>query len=137
MTTITIDRSSLRLADLVITSDGSSGAELVDWAPGARQVDNTYAESRWRDGGKLTSSRARIATMTLVVRFEEATPADAIAAAEALVEALDQWGYVITENTGASEIDYSCMPATTQIGRDPVMLDEGIVVVTCSIPRQP
>jgi hypothetical protein len=137
MTTITIDRSGLSLADLVITSDGSSGIELVDFAPGQKQVDNTYAESAWRSGGKLTRSRARITAMRLVVRFEADTAAEAIDAAEELVQALEQWDYTITEDTGTTRIEYACMPASTEPGRDPVLLEAGILIVTASIPRQP
>lgn len=138
MTTLTIDRSGLSLADLVITADGSSSYELESFAPGRVERENTLAESRWRDGGRITSSRKAVTAMALVVRCHGTDVDDALTLAAALEVALgDQLSFTITELTDSTSIDYDCMAASVDIARDPVLLEGSIIVVSASIPRQP
>lgn len=135
--TLTIDRTSLSLSALVVTSDGTSAAELVAWDPGRieRQVD--FARSRWLPGGFPVSSRDEIVATSLAVRLEAADADAVLAIADAWVTAFGQLNYTISEDTGTLVTVYECFPASVQVSRDPELLDVGIVVVTVSIPRQP
>jgi hypothetical protein len=138
MSILSINRSSLSQGDLDITADGSGRYELVSFTPGRVDRDNVYAESRWLDGAQMVSSRKRLATMNLVVRVHGDDAEDALDGADELTAALaDQLRYTITEETGTALREYACLSATVDTGRDPVLLEAGIVVVTAIIPRQP
>lgn len=136
MTTLTIDQTSLSYSPLVITTDGSSDFELVSFAPGRVESDNTYAESPMLDGALLTQTRRQIVTMSLVVRCGSGT-VEAGANADNLIQALTQFSYVITEDSTPVYWEYACMPASVEQGRDPLLLGDGFIIVTASIPRQP
>ena len=141
MITLTISRTDLTIPLLPLTiSDGGTGTYvLVSFAPGAKQRDNAYAQSRWLDGGQLVSTRTDIVTMDLAVQVRGSSTQAIIDAAEALDQALDQFAYTVTQSvTGAlTTTVYDCMPANTSFPYDPVMFRAGLGMFTASIPRQP
>ena len=141
MITLTISRTALTVPGLPLTiNDSGTGTYvLVSFAPGAKQRDNAMAKSRWLDGGQLVSTRTDIVTMDLTVQVRGASTQAIIDAAAVLDEALDQYGFTITQQiVGAiTTTEYTCMPANTSFPYDPVMFRAGLGMFTASIPRQP
>ena len=141
MITLTISRTDLTVPGLplTITDSGTGTYVLVAYAPGAKAKDNAIAKSRWLPGGALVSTKTDILTMDLVVRVNAATVPALITAAEALDEALDQFGYTITEQVSGAltSTTYTCLPANTSFPYDPILFRAGMGLFTASIPRQP
>jgi hypothetical protein len=137
--TLTIDRSSLGLLPLTINDSGTGTYVLTSFMPGAKSRDNSYAQSRWLDGGRLVSTRTEIVTMDMVVRINSTTVPLLLDAATVLETALDQFGYTITEavSGAVSTTTYTCMPASTSFPYDPVQFRRFTGLFTASIPRQP
>lgn len=141
MITLTIDRSALTIPGLplTITDSGTGTYVLVSYAPGAKQRDNAIAKSRWLPGGALVSTKTDILTMDLVVRINAASVPALLAAAATLDEALDQFGFTITEQVAGAltSTTYTCLPANTSFPYDPILFRAGMGLFTASIPRQP
>ena len=141
MITLTLSRSALTVPGLPLTINdtGTGTYVLVAFQPGARVKDNAIAESRWLDGGQLVSTKTSILTMDLVLRVNASTVPAILAAAAALDEAFDQYGYTITEAVSGAltSTTYTCLPASTSFPYDPVQFRAGTGLYTASIPRQP
>ena len=139
MITLTIDRSSLALLPLTINDSGTGTYVLVSYAPGAKVRDNALAKSRWLDGGQLLSTRTDILTMDMAVQVRASSTQAILDAAAVLDQALDQFGYTITEQVAGAitSVQYACQPANTSFPYDPVMFRGGLGMFTASIPRQP
>lgn len=138
---LSISRTGLTIPGLPLTiSDSGTGTYvLVSYAPGAKSRENAVAQSRWLDGGALVSTRTSILTMDLVVQVRGASVSAILDNAAILDEALDQFGYTITEQVAGAltSTQYACMPANTSFPYDPVMFRAGLGMFTASIPRQP
>lgn len=119
-----------------VTDSGTTGYVLEAWNPGLVSRDNTYATSRWIDGGALTSSRKDILTMEGSIQSWGTSTTDAVAKANTLGSALGAFSYTITES-GAGAATYTCMPADYRIEYNPAKLRGFLAVITVSIPRQP
>lgn len=141
MISLTISRDLLTppQTPLTISDSGTGTYVLVSMDPGARLRENAVAKSRWIDGGQLVSTRTDLLTLELVVRINATGMAAVKAAADALDEALNQWGFTITETvTGAiTSSTFTCLPATTAFAYDPVQFRANTGLFTASIPRQP
>jgi hypothetical protein len=128
----------LDVGTVTITSDGSGDFELESWEPGPSQRQNDYATSRHADGAVLTNSTRPISTAQLTVRVSGTDLDDAFVNALALQDSLDNGGaeYVLSESFGTTTwLEYSCFPATVRIIRDPVLMEEGLFLVSASIPH--
>lgn len=141
MISLSITRDALTppTLPLSIADTGTGTYVLVSFDPGVRLRDNAVARSRWIDGGQLVSSRVDLLTLELVVRINAASTTAVITAADALDDALGQFGYTISRTlTGElTPTTYTCMPATTALSWDPVQLRKYTALFTASIPRQP
>jgi hypothetical protein len=137
MISLSIDRGSLGLTPLTISDSGSGSLVLVSFSPGARQRDNVIAQSRWLDGGRLTSSRTEVVTLDAAIRINGSTISDIQTKADELDTALTQFGYTLTQTAGSLVTTYTCLPASTALPYDPVLLRAGTSIFTASIPRQP
>lgn len=141
MITLTISRDALDTPALPLTiNDTGTGTYVLEsFTPGARQRDNAIATSRWLSGGALVSTRTEIVTMDLVVQVRAASTQAIIDAAATLDEALNQYGFTITEQVSGAvtSTTYTCLPASTSFPYDPVMFRAGMGTFTASIPRQP
>ena len=141
MITLTISRDSLAtpLLPLTINDSGTGTYVLMDMNPGVIAKDNVFARSRWIDGAALVSTRKDVLTLDLVIRINATGMAAIKAAAEALDDAFDQWSYTITESVTGSLTStvYTCSPANTAFGYDPVQFRANTGLYTASVPRQP
>ena len=141
MITLTISRDNLAVPALPLTiNDSGTGTYvLVSMEPGARAKDNAYARSRWLDGAQLVSTRQDLLSLDLVIRINAAGMAALKAAAEALDDAFDQWSYTITETISGAVTStvYTCCPANTAFGYDPIQFRANTALYTASVPRQP
>ena len=138
MITVTISRSSIGLTPLVI-SDTPPGVYtlLRDFNVGKSEADNTVAESRWQDGGLLTSTRRNITEIEMLVRVSAGSVAGTVAALDALADALDQFDYQVTVQQGTSSKTYRCMPANWERSFDPVQMKNNADIIRITMPRQP
>ncbi len=140
MVTITINRFSLGLSNLVINDSGSSAdtySLMRDFSDGDIKRENTIAKSRWRDGGTLTSSRKDMSELRFTVRVSAGSVASTLTAIRTLREALDQWGYEVYVDEGGVRTTYTCLPADTKRSHDPNLMRRGMDYVEVTIPRQP
>lgn len=141
MITLTLSRDLLSPPQLPLTiNDSGTGTYvLVSMEPGVRAKDNAYARSRWLDGAQLVSTRQDLLSLELVIRINANGMAALKAAAEALDDAFDQWSYTITEQVAGAvgSTIYTCCPANTAFGYDPVQFRANTGIYTASVPRQP
>ena len=122
---------------ITISSQGKTGYVLVAMSPGQTIRDNTFAESRWLDGGALVSTRDDMTSIDAVVQVWGTTLADSMTKTDTLGSALGQWSYTVTAAyTGGSAV-YTASPASYSVSYDPDYLRNYLTVVTASIPRQP
>jgi hypothetical protein len=139
--TLTISRTAVAVPGLPLTiNDSGTGTYvLVSFGPGSKQRDNSYARSRWLDGGQLVSTRTDIVTMDLAVQVRGSTTQAIIDAAEVLDQALNQYAYTLTQSiSGAlTTTVYECDPANTSFPYDPILFRAGMGLFSASIPRQP
>jgi len=99
LATVTIDRTSLSLSDLVIDSEGF-GTYYIDKAglgrPGTAW-DETFADdSPWIDGRVRTAAKKQETTLPLTVRVQAESSAALDTAVAALEAALEQFVYEVT-----------------------------------------
>jgi len=136
--TLTIGRASLGDQPLVITDDGTGVYNLMrDFNAGGVEVDNVIAESRWQDGGQLTSTRRKITEIGGTIRVSAGSVAGTVAAIDTLAEALNQFGFTVVLQQETAVVEYTAMPASWQRAFDPVEMRHGADLVNVSIPRQP
>ena len=138
MISLTISRASLGLTPLVI-NDVTPGVYTItrEFNPGRIDVDNVVAESRWQDGGLLTSSRRKITELTGTIRVSAGSLPGTVTAIDALAAALNQFAYTVTLQQGSVVTEYVCMPASWQRAFDSVQMRAGADLMTVTIPRQP
>lgn len=115
-TTLTISRTLLSLSNLVLPTG------VIDFMPvehGGRHWDRTYAQSPWVHGRTLTG--ARMQPSSIAVEFfidttyssSQATHATAL---DALIDALSQFTYTITQVVGNQTDQWTCEPAEIDPG---------------------
>ena len=122
---------------VTIPDTGSSGYVLVALSPGAKQRENSYAESRWIDGAALTSSRTTLVSMSATVRVIGTTTGHVFQQIDSLGSAVNEWEYTVTATyTGGSAVYYA-MPASYSVDYDPNLLRNRQALMTLSIPVAP
>ena len=141
MISLSISRDSLTppLTPLSIADAGTGTYVLMSFNPGQRLRDNAIAESRWIDGGSLTSSKVGLLTMQMTLMIRAASLSALETAAADLDEALGQFSYTITQTTAGAltTTTYTCMPASTSLDYDPALLRNSMGLFTATIPVQP
>lgn len=138
MISLSIDRSSLGITALTISDDGTGTFTLMPgFSAGASVPINVVAESRWQDGGVLTSSRRDLTSLDMTLRINGGGVWSVNAATAELATALDQFSYTVTVNEGGYAWTYQAMPATWRRLYVRDELRRGRDLVTVSIPRQP
>jgi hypothetical protein len=134
---ISLTLSNGTATPITITDTGQSGYVLVALNPGQTIRDNTYATSRWVDGGALVSTRDEMTTLDAVIQTWGTSISDVMTKVTTLGSALGQYTYTVTAAyTGGSAV-YTACPASYSISYDPNYLRNFLTVVTTSIPRQP
>jgi len=112
--TVTIDRTSLGKAPLVIGSNPTGTYVLTDKGLGRPGVTPRLvfaADSPWVDGSVPTAATRANSELPLEVHIQAAS-ASALAAAKAdLDEALWQFTYTVTVAEGANSVTWTCYPA--------------------------
>ena len=104
---------------------------------GASVPVNVIAESRWQDGGVLTSSRRDVTSLDMTLRINGGGLWNVNAYTAELAAALDQFSYTVSVNESGYLWTYSAMPATWRRLYDRDELRRGRDLVVVSIPRQP
>ena len=114
---LTISRTSLSLADLVVPSTGYEMGEGT-FGPGGVTWNLGYAGSRFVDGDALVDARkanSNLAGVLRVVADEGSDPTVLQSREAVLVTALSQFAYTVTftQTVGATSVTYSwsCQPA--------------------------
>lgn len=140
MNPLTVSRTSLGLVPLVAAVTGSTGA-VVDangWDPGAVDPVNEYAESADLNGASLARYRIPMTNASLSLRLYAASEAAARALHAQWRQALtEQPSFTITESWTGGSIVYDCCPARVAPLLSGVLLRQGCIPLTASIPRQP
>ena len=134
---ISLSLSNGTATAISITDQGSSGYVLVAMNPGQVSRDNTYAESRWLDGGALVSTRDGLGSLDVVVQVWGTSLADTLTKVATLGSALGQYTYTVTASYSGGSAVYTAMPASYSVSYDPNYLRNHMPVLTASIPRQP
>lgn len=140
---VSIDRSSLSLAALTISGDGSGTYSLTRDGLGRPAITarSTYAEdSSDVAGSLLTQAVKEMSSLPLEVLVQAATSADLDAAISALDAALWQFSYQVTVTVDGVAKVYNCGPAAWAPSSGKV--DHGLAaqfvdVLTVTIPVQP
>lgn len=139
MNNLTVSRTSLGLVPLVAAVTGSTGA-VIDangWDPGAVDPVNEYAESADLNGASLARFRLPLANATISMKLYAASEAAARVLHAQWVAALTQPSFTITESWTGGSIVYDCCPARVAPLLSGVLLRQGCIPLTASIPRQP
>lgn len=135
--TLSIDRTGLSLADLVITDDTGDFVLMPGFTVGGQSPENTYAESSWLDGGLLTGTRLALTAVDGIVRVAGTDAAGMLANIEELTAAVQQFSFTAATIEGASTTTYDCSPASVRrlFNRFEMRQHRDLVAIT--IPRQP
>lgn len=138
MIAIAIDRTSLTLADLAISDDGTGDWSVMPgYAEGSLSADNTFAESRWLDGAFLLSTREEMTSLDFTLKANTTSLATFLTNLAVLKTALAQFDYTVDVTEGAATRTFTCWPATWRRMFNSTAMLNGRDYVTVSIPRQP
>jgi hypothetical protein len=130
--------TSLTVGAIAITTDGSSAYELMAWDPGPSPVENMISESKHLPGGVLISTRVKTTVASLTVYVTGSDLDDAYTKVIALQDELNPGAmFDLVEEFDSTTLTYDCFPATTHIPRDPILMEENILLLTATIERNP
>jgi len=143
LVTVTIDRTSLSLSDLSITSDNSGTYTLAQGGlgrPGIAQREAFADDSKWVNGRLRTAVVKEESTLPLIVRVQSTTTSGLATAVSALETALCQFTYTVTVDVDGDSKDWTAYPAA--IGAADGLYVPGRVLdhyedLTISIPIYP
>ena len=140
---VAISRSSLSLADLVITGDGSGPYSLTDTGlarPG-RTVRATFADVSPHVEGQLMTQAVRdITSLPLEVIVSGSSSADLVGLLDALDAALFQFRYTTTVTSDGTDVTWPSLPTSFDIVGGSVLYSrrsQFFEVVSFTIPVQP
>lgn len=137
MIQVSISRTSLGLPPLVMEDSGTGTYTIMPgFSTGPSDADNVIAESRWQNGGVLTSTRRNITQLVMNVRVI-AAGVGMVSAVNTLAAAVEQFGYTVTVVEGGVSSTYTCLPANWRRLFDERAMLSGRDYVALVIPRQP
>ena len=134
--TASIDRTSLSLSALAITSDPFAlAAEGVDFGP--VQYRRQVATSQFVHGGIPTSMVKDLTELGMTVRVKGSTQAVLQTNIDTLIDAVSQWTYTITFSYSSTVYTWTCWAADYAVGATDDRFDLLDVEVSLVIPRSP
>lgn len=142
MAQVSIDRTSLGKAPLVIRGDGSKPYSLTQAGLGRPAVTarTSSVSSPWLHGETVTQVVREQSSLALEVLLQADTPLALDQAADDLDEALWQFSYSLTVTVGSENITWLCSPASYGLADGTVLsdnVDQHYEVWTVTVPVYP
>lgn len=137
---VTVDRSDLTLADLVISGDASSGLWIPEegFVRPEKRWNRSTASSRWTHGDVQTGARLEHATLQFTVYARGTSAADLMAKRNEVEAAFFQWVYDLTVSEDGQAVTYTADCADVSWGEaDSQMAGAFMARAVLTVPVHP